>query len=110
MFPWVAAYNGTVDVTYYGTAAASQDDPNAEWHVYFAQLNAGSFTQTQVNAAPNHYGILDRLLLDDFQVAINPQNSKAAIIYVDDTLVTYSCPWNDPPVCPLPQSVLALQN
>jgi hypothetical protein len=110
VFPWVAAYNGTVDVTYYGTAAGSQDDPSAEWHVYFAQLNAGSFTQTQVNPAPNHYGFLDRLLLDDFQVAINPQNGKAAIIYADDTLTTYSCPWNDPPVCPLPQSVLAQQN
>src|SRR5205823_2416047 len=29
LFPWVAAYNGTVDVVYYGTLAASKDDTTA---------------------------------------------------------------------------------
>jgi hypothetical protein len=43
-------------------------------------------------------------LLDLFQVAINPQNGKAAIIYTDDTLTT------DSSGNPLPQVVFAQQN
>jgi hypothetical protein len=126
VLPWVAAYNGTVDVVYYGTSAASNLDPSADWHVYFAQPNGGGFTQTQVNAAFNHHGVVctegdvcgtgTRNLLDLFQVAIDPQNGKAAIIYVDDTLTTssdpsnFACLPNQPPPCPLPQAVLAQQN
>jgi hypothetical protein len=126
LFPWVAAYNGTVDVVYYGTTAASNLDPSADWHVYFAQFNGSSFTQTQVNAASNHHGVVctngsacgpgTRNLLDLFQVAIDPQNAKAAIIYVDDTLNTsgdpnnFACSPNQSPPCPLPQAVLATQN
>jgi hypothetical protein len=82
-----------------------------------------------VNAAPNRHGIIcdvgdpvsacgprNRNLLELFQVAIDPQNGKAAIIYVDDTLTTSSDPFNfacfpnQPPPCPLPQAVLAQQN
>ena len=126
IFPWVAAYNGTVDVVYYGTSAASNLDPNATWHVYFAQLSGGSVTQTQVNAAPNHQGVIctggtscgpgTRNLLDLFKVAIDPLTGKAAIIYVDDTLTTssdpnnFACSPNQLPPCPLPQAVLAQQN
>lgn len=126
MLPWVAAYNGTVDVVYYGTSAASNLDPSADWHVYFAQLAGGSFVQTQVNAAPNHHGVVctggtgcgpgTRNLLDLFQVAIDPVVVKAAIIYIDDTLTTSSAPGNfaclpnQAPPCPLPQAVLAEQN
>jgi hypothetical protein len=126
IFPWVAAYNGIVDVVYYGTSAASNLDPAAVWHVYFAQLNGGSFTQTQVNAASNHVGVIctggagcgpgTRNLLDLFQVAIDPVVSKAAIIYTDDTLTTSDAPGNfaclpgEGPTCPLPQAVLAQQN
>lgn len=126
IFPWVAAHDGTVDVVYYGTSAASNLDPSADWHVYFAQSNGGSFTQTQVNAVSNHHGVIctfgiacgpgTRNLLDLFQVAIDPQSGKAAIIYVDDTLTTSSdpsnraCLPNQPPPCPLPQAVLAQQN
>ena len=102
IFPWVAAYNGIVDVVYYGTSAASPLDASADYYVYFAQLNGSGFTQTQVNSASNHHGCVAcsaRSLLDLFQVAINPQNGKAAIIYVDDTLTT-----------PVPQAVLAQQN
>lgn len=127
VLPWVAAYNGTVEVVYYGTSAGSDLDPNADWHVYFSQFDGGSsFTQTQVNAAPNHHGIIctggtgcgpgTRNLLDLFQVAIDPQNAKAAIIYVDDTLTTstnpsnFACFPNQQPPCPLPQAVLAQQN
>ena len=126
IFPWVAAYNGIVDVVYYGTTASSNLDPNAAWHVYFAQLSGGTFTQTRVNAAPNHLGVIctegsgcgpgTRNLLDLFKVAIDPQNGKAAIIYTDDTLTTsndpnnFACAPNQAPPCPLPQAVLAQQN
>lgn len=126
VLPWVAAYNGTVDVVYYGTSAASNLDPDADWHVYFAQLAGGSFVQSQVNAAPNHHGVVctggtgcsagTRNLLDLFQVAIDPVVMKAAIIYTDDTLSSSSAPGNfaclpnQAPPCPLPQAVLAEQN
>jgi hypothetical protein len=126
VLPWVAAYNGIVDVVYYGTSASSKLDPNAAWHVYFAQPAGGSFTQTQVNAASNHHGVIctggtgcgpgTRNLLDLFQIAIDPVVSKAAIIYTDDTLSTsnsssnFACLPNQPPPCPLPQAVLAQQN
>jgi len=43
-------------------------------------------------------------LLDLFEVAVNPQNSRAAIIYTDDTIST------DSSGAPLPQIVLAQQN
>ena len=126
ILPWVVAYNGTVDVVYYGTSAASNLDPNADWHVYFAQHNGSSFTQTQVNAASNHHGVIctggtgcgpgTRNLLDLFQVAIDPQNAKAAIIYTDDTLTTsnnpnnFACSPSQLLPCPLPQAVLAQEN
>jgi len=126
LFPWVAAYNGTVDVVYYGTTATSNLDSSASWHVYFAQFNGTSFTQTQLNSAANHVGVIctngsacgqgTRNLLDLFKIAIDPQNSKAAIIYTDDTLTTsndptnFACNPNQSPPCPLPQAVLAQQN
>jgi len=126
LLPWVAAYNGSVDVVYYGTSAASNLDPTAGWHVYFARFNGGSFTQTPVNVASNHHGVIctggtgcgpgTRNLLDLFKVGIDPQNAKAAIIYVDDTLTTsgdpnnFACSPNQMPPCPLPQAVLAQQN
>ncbi len=126
IFPWVAADNSIVDVVYYGTSAASNLDPTADWHVYFAQLIGGSFTQTQVNAVANHHGVIctngsacgpgTRNLLDLFQVAIDAQNGRAGIIYADDTLTTssdpnnFACSPNQSPPCPLPQAVLAQQN
>jgi len=116
VFPWVAAYNGTVDVVYYGTPAASKDDSSAVWNVYMAQTtnNGASFTQSLVSNTSNHTGVIctngtgcapgTRNLLDLFEVAINPQNGRAAIIYTDDTLTTTSTG------APLPQIVLAQQN
>jgi len=110
VFPWVAANSGTVDVVYYGTSAASKDDPSAVWNVYLAQTadNGASFTQSLVSNTPNHNGVIctngtacapgTRNLLDLFQVKIDPLNGKAAIVYVDDTLTS-----------PLPQTVLAQQ-
>jgi len=116
IFPWVAAYNGTVDVVYYGTSVASKDDPNAVWNVYLAQTNdnGANFTQSLVSNTPNHYGEIctegtacapgTRNLLDLFEVAIDPQNGRAAVIYTDDVIST------DSDGNPLPQIVLALQN
>ena len=116
VLPWVAAYNGVVDVVYYGTTASSKDDTSAVWNVYMAQsTNGGStFAQTQVSNTDNHVGPIctegtacaagTRNLLDLFQVAIDPQNLKTAIIYTSDTIST------DSGGNPLPQAVLAQQN
>jgi hypothetical protein len=116
LFPWIGAYNGTVDLVYYGTTGSSKDDPNAVWNVYLAQTlnNGASFAQSVVSNAPNHMGVIctdgiacpqpqipgTRNLLDLFKVAIDPLNLKAAVIYTDDkSLGTHS----------LPQVVLAQQ-
>ncbi len=115
VFPWIAAYKGTVDLVYYGTTASSKDDPNAVWNVYLAQTtdDGTSFQQSTVSNTPNHVGIIctqgtrcamgTRNLLDLFKVAIDPQNGKAAIIYTDDTIT------KDSSGAPLPQVVLAQQ-
>ena len=115
VFPWIAAYNGTVDVVYYGTTAASKDDPSAIWNTYLAQTtdDGASFTQSLVSNSPNHVGVIctsgtacapgTRNLLDLFEVAINPQNGLAVVIYTDDT-------FTDANGDPLPQIVLAYQN
>ncbi len=116
VFPWVASYNGTVDVVYYATTASSKDDPNAIWNTYLAQTTngGGSFTQSLISNTPNHVGVIctegincatgTRNLLDLFEVAIDPQNGKAGVIYTDDTKTT------DSAGNPLPQLVLAQQN
>jgi hypothetical protein len=115
VFPWIAAYNGTVDLVYYGTPASSKDDPNAVWNVYLAQtMNDGaSFQQSTVSNTPNHVGVIctngtgcapgTRNLLDLFKVAIDPRNGRAAVIYTGDTLT------KDSSGNPLPQIVLAQQ-
>jgi hypothetical protein len=112
--PWVAAYNGTVDVVYYATDSDGADDPSAVWNVYMAQAmsDGASFTQSLVSNSPNHFGEIRlegsacdpnaRMLLDLFEVSINPQNGKAAIIDTDDTLTT------DADSNPLPQILLAV--
>jgi hypothetical protein len=116
IFPWVAAHNGTVDVVYYGTSAPGKDDPGAVWNVYLAQTNdnGANFTQNLVSHTPNHYGEIctegtacgpgTRNLLDLFEVTIDPQNGRAAVIYTDDVIST------DGDGNPLPQIVLAQQN
>lgn len=117
LMPWVAANNGIVDVTYYGTSGAV--DPNttttAMWNVYMAQTtdNGASFVQSVVSNSPNHVGAIctfgtfcgpgTRNLLDLFQVGIDPLNGKAAVVYTDDTLT------QTPSGNPVPQTVLAQQ-
>jgi hypothetical protein len=114
IFPWVAAYNGTVDVVYYGTLSSSNSN-SASWNVYFAQTtdNGASFIQSVVNSTANHTGVIctegtgcapgTRNLLDLFEVAIDPPTGKAAIVYVNDLLTT------DASGNRLPQTVLAQQ-
>jgi hypothetical protein len=115
IFPWVSAHAGTVDVVYYGTPAASKNDPNAVWNVYLAQTsdNGASFTQSVASNKSNHTGVIctngtgcapgTRNLLDLFKVAMNPVDGRAGIIYTDDTRTT------DSSGNPLPQIVLAQQ-
>jgi BNR repeat-like domain len=114
VFPWLAAQNGTVDLVYYATTAASKDDPNAVWNVYMAQTTdgGGHFVQGVVTAHPNHVGVIctqgiacasgTRNLLDLFEVATDPATGLAAIAYTDDTLTTANG-------SPLPQIALAQQ-
>ena len=116
IFPNVAAYNGAVDVVYYGTTASSDNDSSAVWNAYLSQTtdDGASFTQSAVSNASNHLGVIctngtgcapgTRNLLDLFEVAIDPQNGRAGIIYTDDTLT------KDGAGNPLPQVVLAQQN
>jgi hypothetical protein len=116
IFPWVAAYNSTVDVVYYATDAASKDDTSAVWNVYLAQTanDGASFTQSRVSNTPNHEGVIctegsacpraERTLLDLFEVAIDPKSGRAGVVYTDDTLT------KDSSGNPLPQVVLAYQN
>jgi hypothetical protein len=121
VFPWVAAYNGKVDVVYYGTFASSKDDPTAVWNVYDAQsLDAGAtFSEIKVSKTPNHVGVIctngtgcrnplvTRSLLDLFEVAENPLTGKASIIYTDDTFNTWTL---NGTLLPLPEIVLAQEN
>src|SRR2546428_7202574 len=37
VLPWIAAFGGKVDVVFYGTTAASKDDPTSVWNTYLAQ-------------------------------------------------------------------------
>jgi hypothetical protein len=115
VLPWIGAYNGTVDLVYYGTTASSKDNPNAVWNVYLAQTtnDGASFQQSTVSNTPNHIGVIctqgtgctpgTRNLLDLFKVAIDARNGRAAVIYTDDTLT------KDSSGNPLPQIVLAQQ-
>jgi hypothetical protein len=115
IFPWISARNGVVDLVYYATTAASKDDPAAVWNVYLAQTTNGgaSFQQSRVSNTPNHVGVIctlggacdfsTRTLLDLFEVAINPANGRAAVVYTDDTITQTSS--GDPQ----PQIVLAQQ-
>ena len=120
VFPWVAAFGGKVDVVFYGTTASNKDDPTAVWNTYMAQTSddGSHFTQATVSAHPNHIGVIctfgtgcargTRNLLDLFEIAISPLSGKAAIIFTDDTLTTYTR--SDGTVAPLPQVVVAWES
>jgi len=96
--------------------AASKDEASAVWDTFLAQTtnDGASFAQSKVSNTSNHTGVIctagtgcapgTRNLLDLFEVAIDPQNARAAVIYTDDTITKTSSG------APLPQIVLAQQN
>jgi hypothetical protein len=101
VMPWVAARNGKVDVVYYGSTAASTDDTTAVWNVYDSQFSNGAWAIKQVSNTPNRVGAVcmegsgcvnnvNRELLDLFEVAEDPLSGKAAIIYTDSTIDTWT--------------------
>ncbi len=118
LMPWVAARNGKVDIVYYGSSKA-QDDGTAVWNVYDSQIQSGTLTISQVSNTPNRVGAVctegtgcvggqNRELLDLFEVAENPASGKAAIIYTDTTLDTWTSPITG--LHELPEIVLAYEN
>jgi hypothetical protein len=118
VMPWIAARNGKVDVVYYGSTAASVNDTSAVWNVYDSQFSGGAWSVKQVSNTPNRVGAIclagsgcphniNRELLDLFQVAEDPLTGKAAIIYTDSTIDT----WTAGGVTQqLPEIVLAFEN
>jgi hypothetical protein len=116
VMPWVAALNGKVDVVYYGSSASSTDDAAAVWNTYDSQLLGGSWSTGLVSNTPNRVGKVclngsactsDRELLDLFEVAENPGSGKAAVIYTDTTIDT----WTSQGVThQLPEIVLAYEH
>jgi len=101
VMPWLAARNGKVDVVYYGTTAASPDATSAVWNVYDSQFSGGAWTVKKVSNTPNRVGAVclagsgcpnntNRELLDLFQVAEDPLTGKAATIYTDSTIDTWT--------------------
>jgi hypothetical protein len=116
VMPWVAARGGKVDVVYYGSSASSTDDPSAVWNTYDSQLNGIGWTIKQVSNTPNRVGIVclngsactaNRELLDLFEVAEDPVSGKAAVIYTDTTLNTWT--GSDGVTHQLPEIVLAFE-
>src|SRR3989442_717402 len=97
LFPWCeAGTDGRVDIVWYGTTEATNND-SADWNVFFAQtLNAKDASPTfrQVKAS-DHFihgsniseggltGTANRNLLDYFQVSLDPQGA-AVIGFTDD--------------------------
>lgn len=97
LMPWLEAGSaGRVDIVWYGTTEAGNND-NADWNVFFAQsLNANTSTpQFRQVKASDHFihagniseggltGTANRNLLDYFQVSLDPQGA-AFIAFTDD--------------------------
>ena len=104
-------------VVYYGSTASSTDDPAAVWNVYDSQLSGGTWPVKKVSNKPNRVGRiclegsacvanLDRELLDLFEVAQDPITGRAAIIYTDTTISTWTA---DGVAHQLPEIVLAFE-
>jgi hypothetical protein len=115
IMPWVAARNGKADVVYYGSNQA-QDDTSAVWNVYDAQTTGAGWTTKQVSNTPNRIGAVctngdgcsgNRELLDLFEVAEDPATNKAAIIYTDTTIDTWTSSTSG--THQLPEVVLAFE-
>ena len=117
VMPWIAARGGKVDLVYYGSTASSTDDPEAVWNVYDSQLSGGTWVVKKVSNTSNRVGrvclegsacVADRQLLDLFEVAEDPITGKAAIIYTDTTISTWT--WTQDGITrQLPEIVLAFE-
>jgi hypothetical protein len=115
VMPIAVSSPGELDIAYYGTDADIIRDTRNEWRVYLSRSTDGgrTFAQTAVNPIPNHKGqiclggddcdIRDRLLLDLFEMAVDPTTGKVAIAYTDTA--SFASPSGEP----LPQVVLALE-
>ena len=102
-----------------GSTALSTDDPSAVWNAYDSQLKNGSWSVKLVSNMPNRVGRIclngsacpnntDRELLDLFEVAEDPISGKAAVIYTDSTIDTWTNP--NGVTRELPEIVLAFEN
>ena len=124
VMPWVAAMNGKVDVVYYGTSPTATNvggvlgDATTVWNTYDTQRSGGTWSTALVSNTPNRIGRVclngsacsggkDRELLDLFEVAENPANGKAAIIYTETTTDTWT--GSDGVTHELPEIVLAYE-
>lgn len=115
VMPWVAARGGKVDVVYYGTSASSVDDSNADWFVFDSQFTGAWAVKTVSNTSNRHGAVClggagctsNRQLLDLFQVVQDPVTDKAAVIYTDTTIDTYTT--TDGSSHQLPEIVLAYE-
>ena len=124
VMPWVAAWNGKVDVVYYGTSPAATNvggtlgDSNTVWNTYDTQRSGGTWSTALVSNTPNRVGRVclegsacvgnkDRELLDLFEVAENPANGKAAVVYTETTTDTWT--GSDGITHELPEIVLAYE-
>lgn len=114
VMPWVAARGGKADVVWYGSNQA-QSDSSAVWNVYDAQSTGHGWGVKQVSNSPNRIGAVctngdacsgNRELLDLFEVAEDPVSGKAAIIYTDTTIDTYT---SSTGTHELPEIVLAFE-
>jgi hypothetical protein len=84
---------------YYGSTAASTGDTAAVWNVYDSQFSNGAWAVKQVSNTPNRVGAVclegsgcagNRELLDLFEVAEDPLSGKAAVVYTDSTIDTWT--------------------
>jgi hypothetical protein len=124
VMPWVAAWNGKVDVVYYGTSPAAINDggvvgdESTVWNTYDTQLSGGTWNTALVSNTPNRIGRVclngdacvankDRELLDLFEVAEDPANGKAAVVYTETTTDTWT--GSDGVTHELPEIVLAYE-
>lgn len=99
VMPSLAALNGKVDVVYYASTASWIDDESAVWNAYDSQLEDGVWSTGLVSNTPNRVGKVclrgtactaDRELLELFEVAEDPATGKAAVIYTDTTIDTWT--------------------
>jgi hypothetical protein len=118
VMPWVAARGGKADVVYYGSSASSTDAPNAVWNAYDSQFKNGAWHVLKVSNAPNRVGPVclqgagcagnvNRELLDLFEVAEDPVSDRAAVIFTNTTLDTWTSPTTG--THELPEIVLAYE-